>query len=136
MCGSKLGGEPDRGSLGELTAGAQKGGLSDRSECRGPGQWQGSLISPMKRGLDGIQCVWALEKTCVGTWEILSVEFLSCKREDLSGTPMPTEKGIEKLGMVEHACNLSAGVRVEHACNLNAGLGVEHTCNLSAGVGV
>lgn len=52
MCGSKLGGKPDRGSLGELTAGAQKGRRSDRSECRDPGQWQGSLISPMKRVLD------------------------------------------------------------------------------------
>lgn len=52
MCGNKLGNEPDRGRLGELTAGAQKGVVSASPEHNTEASGGGVSWLLMKRALD------------------------------------------------------------------------------------
>lgn len=79
MYSNKPGSEPDRGRLGELPAGAQKGVASARPECNTQASGEGAPWPLMKRGLDRVQYTWAFEKTCDGAGEIASVKHFPCK---------------------------------------------------------
>lgn len=106
MCGNKLGNEPDRGRLGELTAGTQKGVVSAIPEHNTKANGGGVSWLLMKRGLDRGRIHGLLKRPVMGLGR---QHWQSTYHANLSGNSRCTHKGIENLGVVKHACYLSVG---------------------------